>query len=440
MRPLSYTRHEVLEKHYADIELTFRVTESENIARLVTAQDNLGAPIHRWFRMKEAYSQHLLAHVLAKTGFRGDSLRLYDPFSGSGTSAVSAGQLVASGQVKKARVHAQEVNPFLHLISDTKAGTFQTSVPDISVLAGVATKRALLRRDGISPYPDLTTFHRRDYLSVQYLDDLLALKASVSAITEEGSQAKKLLSVALAHAIEPSTYLRRDGRALRYTPMKSTRPPMETFISTVHDMSDDQIRVARDIKVEVELADNRSTKNVRGEYFDLALFSPPYPNNIDYTEIYKLEGWLLGYYDSALDFQGQRKKSMRSHSSLSWNMPERIDESLLVLLSPILDAVPDDRYSVGRKQVIIGYAQDSVLALKRVYDSLRPGGKMAFVVGNSQHGARPDEYVIASDLILASIARSIGFTVDSINIARYLTRRNTRSHFLRESLVTATKD
>jgi DNA modification methylase len=31
--------------------------------------------------------------------------------------------------------------------------------------------------------------------------------------------------------------------------------------------------------------------------FDLILTSPPYPNNIDYSEVYKLELWLLGFID-----------------------------------------------------------------------------------------------------------------------------------------------
>jgi len=32
---------------------------------------------------------------------------------------------------------------------------------------------------------------------------------------------------------------------------------------------------------------------------DAAIFSPPYPNSFDYTDVYNLELWVLGYLDDA---------------------------------------------------------------------------------------------------------------------------------------------
>ena len=47
--------------------------------------------------------------------------------------------------------------------------------------------------------------------------------------------------------------------------------------------------------------------------FDLILFSPPYPNSFDYTDIYNLELWVLGYLASAEDNLTLRRATLRSH-------------------------------------------------------------------------------------------------------------------------------
>ena len=43
-------------------------------------------------------------------------------------------------------------------------------------------------------------------------------------------------------------------------------------------------------------------RNVFGQgTWDLAIFSPPYPNSFDYTDVYNVELWMLGYLRSSND-------------------------------------------------------------------------------------------------------------------------------------------
>src|SRR6266487_2914356 len=67
--------------------------------------------------------------------------------------------------------------------------------------------------------------------------------------------------------------------------------------------------------VEVFCGDGRvpATAGVAEATIDLIITSPPYPNNIDYNEVYKLELWLLGFATTADGFLDLRRQTFRSH-------------------------------------------------------------------------------------------------------------------------------
>ena len=62
-------------------------------------------------------------------------------------------------------------------------------------------------------------------------------------------------------------------------------------------------------------------------------------------------------------------------------------------------------------------------------------GHLVYVVGNSLHSAGNSAFVIAVDILIADLARRVGFEVDRIDVARQLRRRQVSSHYLRESVV-----
>ena len=142
--------------------------------------------------------------------------------------------------------------------------------------------------------------------------------------------------------------------------------------------------------------------------FDLVIFSPPYPNNIDYTEVYKMEAWLLGMFENAEAFRSQRLKTVHSHPSIRRKAEHSEVRHATDVVAPILDAVPDDHYAQQRRAMISGYAQDMSQTLESAWDRLRPGGDLVYIVGNSLHGNEEQGFIIAADLIMAEMARSPG--------------------------------
>lgn len=435
-----------LERHYNELSKRFSTTSTGRYSTLVTANGNHQIPVHRWFRMKEAYSSALLSAVVEDSSLETEKdLSIFDPFSGSGTTGVSAGDMVRSGRLRSARIEALEVNPFLHLISRAKLSGYRFDRSDLQLLGGRVARRALGRMDGLAPSPRLTTFDDRRYISEHNLTALLALRNSIEHldVDEAMRPAADVLRVALAAAVEPSTNLRRDGRALRFAANSSVDEPIELFLQSVAEMSSDVTDLGNDYTFTVRHADSRNPLDGSAAH-NLAVFSPPYPNNIDYTEVYKMEGWLLGLYNSSEEFMLQRRRSLRSHSSLRWKTEygyERAVYRAIVdnLLGPILSAIPEDRYARGRVEVVKGYADDMLATLLHTATRLGDGGKLAIIVGNSFHGKEANGYVIASDLILARLAEVAGFSVDRIEVARYPKRRKSASAFLRESVIFATR-
>lgn len=437
--------HDALETHYANLEQRYKVVEESDYGVLVTANGNTRAPIHRWFRMKEAYSNKLLERILTDSGLAGrEQLSIMDPFSGSGTTGVSAGDLVRDRRLSRASVTAIEVNPFLHLLSVSKMRAHTSTRKDVFQAAGRVARRAMSEMDGLAPVPELSTFSKAEYFPSKNLDRLRAIKASVDALDEDDSL-RDFLTIALAAAVEPSSNLRRDGRALRLSAGKACDESIDVFLDVAGQIAEDLTLRSVNFEADVRRADARDDIAGISADHDLSLFSPPYPNNIDYTEVYKMEGWFLGLYGSATEFSDQRRQTLRSHSSLRWG---RVNDyvsgphaaEIDALLQPVMQAVPGDRYRRGREEVVAGYVDDMLSVIRLVRRGLRPGGMMAIAVGNSMHGKQPDDYVIASDLLLARLAELEGFVVQSIQVGRYPKRRTSRSRYLRESVVFARKE
>ncbi|MEU7779330.1 hypothetical protein [Micromonospora parva] len=435
-----------LEQYYRRLEARFLVTESGNYSALVTPNGNHLEPVHRWFHFKEAFSHRLLERVLKDEQARNATraLRLYDPFTGSGTSAVSAGQLVQSGAIDKAYFHGAECNPFLHLLSSAKLAALQSPPSDFLTFAGGIAAVAVKAGSSALDVPALSTFHNSDYFQQAHVQRLMALRNAFKREAAVAEPTTRLLAAScLASSVEPASNLRRDGRTLRYSPAKVPADPVVSFLASAERIQEDLSRVPTSIQGGVTLTDVRENLEATPERMDVALFSPPYPNNIDYTEVYKLELWALGLINSDSEFAAQRRRSLRSHGSLRWQdeysyMHGPHASEVEKLLQPVLDAIPNnDRYTNARRQLVMGYADDMLQVVSKVARSLRPGGLMACVVGNSLHGKPSHQLLIAADLIIAALAELAGMEVTRIEVARRPVRRRTPSDFLRESVVFA---
>ncbi|MFI7419066.1 hypothetical protein [Nonomuraea sp. NPDC049684] len=430
-----------LTTHYRNLQKEWKVTSSETYRRLVVPNGNASTPFHRWFHLKEAYSSQLFAQLVADSGFKTkDPLRVFDPYSGSGTTLLSALDFSADKNIPS-DVRGVERNPFLWELSNAKVlGRISGREAAKSFQVALESVEKIFRDLRNSPLqvPEQATLRNEAYFPRENVEDLIAIRLAIDACSE--GLTRSLLRVCVAASVEACGRLRRDGRALRFVPNRQPRTAWSAF-------SERAAAVLQDMEVSeplegsgtVILGDGREGSRGTGEY-DWIVFSPPYPNNIDYTEVYKTEAWVLGCYESPDDMKAQRQLTVRSHPSIRFNqgysyLSTDVSEEVDAVIDPIIAAIPDDRYRSGRIEVVKGYADDMFRTLKSCRRSIAPKGHLVFIVGNSAHGAGDDSFIIAADVVMGALAELVGWRVAELRVARELIRRNADSEFLRESVV-----
>lgn len=436
-----------LEAHYASLERRFEVLPAPQYGPLVVPNGNDSMPVHRWFRLKEAYSANLLIKVLEDVKAREiPGIRILDPFAGVGTTITSAALSAKARELRGPVVYGTECNPFLHLVGSTKARALRARSNRLRSLASSIVP--IVERGGVDapPPPTLSTFANEAYFPPGHVTRLMQLRGAIEELESKGTVDKldiALLRVCLGASVEPASRLRRDGRTLRHVPDKSPVDPVAAFARKVEEIHEDLLSAPMPVRGEISLGDGRTLQGLpaRAYDFDLAVFSPPYPNNIDYTEVYKLENWLLGFIPNGQEFAAQRRRTLYSHPSVRRDDPldtiEDVNDRRAVeeVLAPLVAAIPADRYLRGRREMVRGYAVEMLRAFQSILPRMRTGASMVYIVGNSVHGQGEERFVIAADLILAALAEHAGFEVKHIGVARSLHRRKANSPFLRESVV-----
>ena len=175
---------------------------------------------------------------------------------------------------------------------------------------------------------------------------------------------------------------------------------------------------------------------------DGIIFSPPYANCFDYTEIYKLELWFGNFVSNREDLKRLRTKSLKSHLNVKYDFANLTDSSIALLNEQIAKIAASELWDQRIPQMLYGYFTDMFNVIDNCFASLRKGGFCAIVVGNSAYSG----IVVPTDLILSLYAQQIGFTVNKIEVDRFIitssqqyekTKENGK--YLRESVICLTK-
>lgn len=437
-------------RHWVEQSAKWDVRRSPSFGPLVVPTGNSDAPVHRWFHLKEAYSKQLLPQLLellpdVKSGDGG--LTVVDPFSGVGTTMLSSIELLRDGQITSLRGRGLEVNPFLQFVGEVKVKSALSGVQvDVGLLASIVVQAHKVEVSH-TDLPNLSTFQNERYFPRVYLQELVRLRRSIELADLDDAH-RGWARLALAMTVEPAGRLRRDGRTLRYE-AREPLSPAQVFSRAVD-------RIARDVagfgaigSGDVEIAHGSAVTSewnvVDSGVADLVVFSPPYPNNIDYTEVYKTELWALSFVTDADEFREQRQATLRSHPSVKFRRALSYLEgdrggAVTALIGPVLKAIPaGSRYATQLERMICGYADDMLTTFDATFKSLRNGGYCVYVVGNSVHGTAEDPVMIASDVLLGRLAELAGFEVEVVLVARDLPRRRIESRFVRESVVVLRK-
>jgi len=424
---------------YKEFEKAIPLTERFDYSDFVSPNTNIELPVHRWFRFKESFSAGLLREILENIiPSLGKKVRLLDPFCGVGTSLLAAQEMSVLGYDIDAV--GIEQNLFIAFTAATKIGWPAIETKRLLQLGDQAIRAAEHLCPCIPPLSSLTT---GKCISRYMSRRVLAIR---DAIQLDGQSAThNALLLGLASVIEQVSKIRKDGRALRIV-----QRPRTKLLAVLRDKWADIARDVDSLRSSLPapkiptllLGDGRNPlmAGIEPGSIDLVLTSPPYPNNIDYYEVYKLELWLLGFIRTPKAFLDLRRSTFYSHPRCANQQlsPEFIAEiqkgKLKVIFEQVLKRL-ETHSERWRQRILLGYFSDMWISLREQYQCLRKNGYAVIVVGNSLHGASDFPYVVPTDIAVSIIGQCLGFKIEQLTIARPSKRRLSGNHFLRESLI-----
>jgi hypothetical protein len=395
----------------------------------ITFRSNDALPVHRWWPYVQGFSAEFVQGVL-RTFADGPPGTVLDPFAGSGTTLVEArrsGARAWGTELLAPAVLAARVKTHLEL----DPGGLRRATERV-------LRAASRRRPG--PLPFLRETRRQ--FSSEALRDLTRLR---DALPPEGEPVADALRLAFGRILIPASRLHRSP-CLGYNPRtRSDGPdPFARFRAAIDEMADDlegerAERRTRGPPAVIERCDARSAQ-WPSESVDLAVTSPPYVNGMDYVMNYKIDLAWLGYARSYGDL-----RALRSAEVACDNLPRTETAAYLSstqLPDPWLaEILPRLRENVRRKPtyrrddmhaVVHRYFADLVPVLAGVFGAMRPGGRFVVVVGDSLLAGT----YVPGDLLLARLAAAVGFSIESVEVARSRRSGQRRSFELRESIVT----
>jgi len=406
-------------------ELNIVIKLAPNFEKLVNFRNNETMPVHRWYYFKEGYSHQFVEKLLKEFKIEKGSTIL-DPFAGSGTTLLTA-------QWKGMYPVGIDINPFFTFVQRVKLDWFKYNCEElreeIKRLSNVDTQR----EPTLEP-PKLSSFtrSRKPVFLSQTMQELLLFKEEILKV--ENELTRNLLLLALASILELASLVKKNGKGLKFVKGKS--PPSVKFVllRKLNDMFSDILHLERFLKPEkveadvftADTRDNNWLSHFVQKKAEFVMFSPPYLNTFDYTEVYKLELWFLDFVKNYEEFKKLRARTLRSHNLWNWK-PTKIWSN--EILDEIINSIQEKKLWTDIIPVMIqGYFDDMFLSLRNIYDCMEDDAYCIIVVGNSAYANIP----IPTDLLLTKIAKDLGFKIIEIRIARQLTTSSQQLRVLRD--------
>ena len=348
----------------------------------MASPDDQTRAFQRWRRFKEGFDPELIARAASETP--GEVSRIADPFSGSGTTAVAAQLLGLHPEVI-------EVNPFLADLGEAKLAPVDTAAvrEALEKSLGGATDREA--RHEHAPPTLVEPGRNGRYVFPRSIADRIASHlARIEAIADPGT--RRLLRVMLGASLGgvSNTVVSGKGRRYRHRWRERER--------TVADLDAELRKRTGEALEDIEgfcgrrgrrytmrRGDARDESARIGEQ-DVVVSSPPYPNSFDYTDIYNVELWALGYLRSRSDNRTLRLRTLRSHVQITrtFGRPVAPGQELAATVEA-LGKARERLWNRHIPEMIGAYAADLEKVLKGLSGCLRARGRVYLVVGNSRY-------------------------------------------------------
>ena len=396
-----------------------------------TAAPNRSLPFVDWYLLPESYSTQLVSGYLDHYALPPGATVL-DPFAGAGTTLVTA-------RLQGLNAVGIEVNPFLAFAARVKSELVY-DVPRLR--ADVGALLTTLEAELADPPPESLPLPAMPRLE-HWIDPgvarrVLVVRAAVEGIAEPRHRDFCLL--ALAAILRRCAKLKLLPHSFGTRLPRTDVPVLAPFAARLHKMLADVAGLADAPagRVAVLSADARTLHANTHPLLPaaLAVTSPPYLNNLDYTMQTRLELFFLGFVTDMLDLRRLRKRMLICDAKAMY--PE-IEDSLLVAGHPAIDAVcaalqerhAGKNWGWDYAWMVAQYFGGMQRVLAGTRAALAPGAPLVLVTAESAHSG----VLVRVPAITAELGEALGYRVESIETLR-MRRSPSHAITLAESAVT----
>jgi hypothetical protein len=407
-----------------------------------TAALNRNSRLLDWYLMPEAYSAPLVHDAMREFEIApGDTV--LDPFCGTGTTLVAA-------MLEGRNALGIEVNPFLCFATRVKTRR-DHDLPLLRAHVKHTLAAARVRLDGACddavaqsavPLPDMPRLER--WITRKVACKVAVLRECIEENTTEATRDVPFL--ALASILRGASNMKLSPHAFGSREVKQDAPVLAMFEARVNKMLEDiewlsSVQAHSLGRADVLYSDIRSVAGMRHELLPakLAICSPPYLNNLDYTMQTRMELFFLGMVDNMEELKALRKRMMICDAKATYRDIEdwqRVEEvaSVREVARLIDDRLGDRGWGWDYGRMTRQYFGGLLRAMEAVRPMLAPGAPLVMIVGESAHAG----ILVPVPDLTAELGRLAGYTNPHVRTLR--TRRSSSHGFsLKESAVVLTR-
>jgi len=405
------------------------------VGPITSNQPALSMPFQRWFKFKEAFAPSFVAKILRRLPIQ--PRNCLDPFGGSGTTALVCQFLgIESTTI--------EVNPLVADVAQAKLTHYDNDELCNSMQAVLRAARNWSKADFekgfvgapktfVEPGEEGRWIFNRDVAKV-----ILTLRSAIESLKRRDHS--RFFRVMLASRLVEVSNILVNGKGRRYRRNWRNRDVTPEDLLAAFEkscsaaMDDIKMFGSRPRSKFTVLRGDARKHTAKYPKVDFILTSPPYPNSFDYTDIYNVELWALGYLKSGEDNRILRKETLRSHVQIKH--PEEPADLLSPTLTETYRRLAGRRKNLWNRNIpemVCHYFEDMHDVLAGCKAVLKKDGHAVLAVGDSRY----DGVVIDVPKILSEIAAQVGFKIvrtEAVRTMRASAQQGGR-YVLKESLV-----
>ena len=400
-----------------------------NFSSHLTHKGNLKNTRYGWLRLTPAYSVHLVSSLLDTHQEKYPVI--LDPFCGTGTTALVCAQ-------KGIESDTTDINPFLTWLTRTKTKSYKTEeIETFREVSNLVVERMLDSEQQTVWIPPLHQIEK--WWDEHTLGLLSCAMHTINTVEKSISEnVVDLLKITFCRLLIDRANISFGHQSMSFKKNRNSTLPLlqlledETIlswkqaVSTISDTAYSQVIS----QPQVLLCDarNLSTKLEPNRY-TCVITSPPYPNRMSYIRELRPYMYWLGYLQNARDAGVLDWKAIggtwgcATSNVGKWN-PEYEMKIPYEDFYEIINKIAQKSELLSR--YIHKYFYDMVQHSEELFQVVRPGGFIHYVVGNSKFY----DVVLPVESIFARLFESVGFISVSIRTIRKRTSKKELFEFV----------